>query len=48
MEGKARFKVSLTYKVLTAHTYETRVLVITLRERITSISGGENHYIFTY
>lgn len=30
------------------HTYEVRMIAIILRERITSISGDENHYVFTY
>lgn len=47
IKRKVRFEISLTYKAIT-HTYEARMIVIILRERITSISGGENHYVFTY
>lgn len=48
IEGKARFEISSIYKAITMHTYEVRVIVIILWEKITSISGGENHYVFTY
>lgn len=46
--GNVRFEISLTYKAITMYTYGVRMIVIILRERITSISGGENHYVFTY
>lgn len=48
IEGNVRFEISLTHKAITMYIYGVRMIVIILRERITSISGGENHYVFTY
>lgn len=47
IEEKVRCEISLTYKAIT-NTSEVRVIVIILWEKITSISGGESHYVFTY
>lgn len=30
-EGKVKFGINLSYKALTIHTYEARMIVITLR-----------------
>lgn len=43
IEEKVRLEISLTYKAIIMHTYKVRMIVIILRESITSISGDENH-----
>lgn len=48
IEGNVRLEIRVTNTAITMHAYDIRMRVIILRERITSISEGENHYVFTY